>query len=703
MTLSGVLADNPRLDRWVSFAESGKVAISTGRVELGQGVLTAMAQIAAEELDVALHRIAIRSGDTELTPNEGYTAGSQSMQAGGVALRQACADVRALLLAYAAGKLGCAPAELTVRDGRILRGGAPTGHDYWSLAAAVSLAADATGSAARKPASQYAIVGRNAARLDLPGKVFGQPVFIHDMTLDGMAHARVVRQPNRGATLLSIDEAALRRAAREPIAFVRDGNFLAIVGDSEAAVEAAAAAAADRVVWQGVERPRALQQEASWLIQRPSIDRTVGAPQPAATRGLQIYEATYSRPHLAHASIGPSCAVALYRDGHLTVWTHCQGVYPLRAALARMLGLEPSAIAVRHVQGPGCYGHNGADDAAADAAVIALRTPGRPVRVRWRRQEEFAHEPVGPAMAVKLRAALDAAGHPLDWTAEIWSGTHQGRPGGGANLLAAEALPNPPPLAQPVDVPDAAGGGAVRNAEPLYDIAAKRVVHHLVPDVPRRTSALRGLGAMPNIFALECFIDELAERAGKDPVDYRLAQLSDPRARRVVERAAAMADWQRREPPGAGRAKGIGFAQYKNRAAYAAVVVELEVEESVRLLHAWCAADAGLVINPDAVKNQLEGGVIQSASWVLKEQVRFDNDAGGPLDWESYPVLRFSEIPEIDVELLDAATDVPLGVGEATAGPTAGAIGNAVARALGSRIRDLPLTRERIMAALLAQ
>jgi len=347
MTLSGVLADNPRLDRWVSFAESGKVAISTGRVELGQGVLTAMAQIAAEELDVALHRIAIRSGDTELTPNEGYTAGSQSMQAGGVALRQACADVRALLLAYAAGKLGCAPAELTVRDGRILRGGAPTGHDYWSLAAAVSLAADATGSAARKPASQYAIVGHNAARLDLPGKVFGQPVFIHDMTLDGMAHARVVRQPNRGATLLSIDEAALRRAAREPIAFVRDGNFLAIVGDSEAAVEAAAAAAADRVVWQGVERPRALQQEASWLIQRPSIDRTVGAPQPAATRGLQIYEATYSRPHLAHASIGPSCAVALYRDGHLTVWTHCQGVYPLRAALARMLGLKPSAIAVR--------------------------------------------------------------------------------------------------------------------------------------------------------------------------------------------------------------------------------------------------------------------------------------------------------------------------------------------------------------------
>ncbi|HYA06059.1 MAG TPA: molybdopterin cofactor-binding domain-containing protein, partial [Xanthobacteraceae bacterium] len=255
--LSGVLADNPRLDRWVRFGEPGKVAVLTGRVELGQGVLTAMAQIAAEELDVAPERIVIHSGDTELTPNEGYTAGSQSMQAGGVALRQACAEVRALFLDEAAGRLGCAATELTVRDGRIMRRGAPSGHDYWSLAASVSLAADATGRVARKPVSQYSIVGRNAPRLDLPGKVFGQPVFIHDMALDGMAHARVVRQPNRGATLASVDEAAIRRAAREPIAFLRDGNFLAIVGDSETAVEAAAAAATDRVVWQGVERPSA--------------------------------------------------------------------------------------------------------------------------------------------------------------------------------------------------------------------------------------------------------------------------------------------------------------------------------------------------------------------------------------------------------------------------------------------------------------
>jgi CO/xanthine dehydrogenase Mo-binding subunit len=716
MTLPSVLADNPRLDRWLSFATQGEVELATGRVELGQGVLTAMRQIAAEELDVAIERITVRSGDTDRTPNEGYTAGSQSMQAGGIALRMACAEARSLFLDHVAQRLDCAAADLAVRDGVFVRGDTPTPWDYWSLAQSVNLARQATGTATCKPAADYTIVGRSAARVDLPAKIFGAASFVHDITFDGMAldgmaldgmtHARVVRQPNRGATLSSFDEAAIRRAARATVSFVRDGNFLAIVGEDETAVEAAAAAAASYTRWGGVEQPSALQQEANWLLQRPSVDRIIGAPEPNSARGLQSYEATYTRGHLAHASIAPSCALALYRDGHLTVWTHCQGVYPLRAALARMLKLDPSAISVRHVQGPGCYGHNGADDAAADAAVIALRMPGRPIRVRWRRQEEFAFEPVSPAMVVKMRATLDAAGHPVDWTTEIWSGTHQGRPGGGATLLAAEALPNPPPIPAPADVPEAAGGGATRNGEPLYDIPSKRIVHHLVPETPRRTSALRSLGAMPNVFALESFIDELAERAKLDPVAYRLARLSDPRARRVIERAAAMANWgeaERNADRGqVHRAKGIGFAQYKNRAAYAAVIVELEVEESIRLLHAWCAADAGLVVNPDAAINQLEGGIIQSASWVLKEQVRFDNASGGPIDWESYPVLRFSEVPEIAVELVPSDSDLPLGVGEATAGPTAAAIGNAVSRALGIRIRDLPLTRERIMARLLA-
>lgn len=695
------LAENPRLDRWVSFPSPGKVSINTGKVEIGQGVLTAMAQIAADELDVLFERITMTSGDTDVTPNEGMTAGSQSMQFGGVSLRLACADVRTRFLHQAARTLGCDVGELSVRDGKVLRRGAATGQDYWSLASSVSLGGDATSDVPRKPASDYEVIGRSIARFDLPAKVFGEAIFIHDIVLDGMVHARVVRQPSRGANLAAVDEQAIRRAAKGPIEFVRYGNFLAIVGDSEAAVEAAGAAAANHVTWTDVVQISPHQQEAAWLLQRPAIDRVTGAPEATITGGTTRHEATYTRAHLAHASLAPSCALAIYRDGHLTVWTHSQGVYPLRAALAQTLKLDPSAISVRHVQGAGCYGHNGADDAAGDAAVIATRLPGRPIRVRWRREEEFGFEPVSPAMVVKVGALLDANGRPLDWTAEIWSGAHSARPGSG-HLLAAEALPDPLPPYPPKDVPDAAGGGATRNAEPLYDIAAKRIIHHLVPETPVRTSALRGLGAAPNVFAIESFIDELAERVGVDPVQFRLAQITDPRARGVIERVAAMAAWQADIPAGTGRGRGIGFARYKNRAAYAAVVVDLDVDESIRLREMWCAADAGLVINPDGAINQLEGGMVQSASWVLKEQVRIEAGAVSSLDWDSYPILKFSEVPEIHVELVDTGTDVPLGVGEATAGPTAAAIGNAVSHALGTRIRDLPLTRERIAATLLA-
>jgi CO/xanthine dehydrogenase Mo-binding subunit len=443
-----------------------------------------------------------------------------------------------------------------------------------------------------------------------------------------------------------------------------------------------------------------LQQEANWLLQQPTIDKVIGAPEAADAQGRRRFEAIYTKPYLAHASISPSCGLALFDNGHLTVWTHCQGVFPLRGALARTLKLAPDAITVHHVQGAGCYGHNGADDAAADAAIIAMQEPGRPVRVRWRREEEFLHEPKAPAMLVKVRALTDEAGRPVDWTAEIWSATHNGRPGGGNPLLGGEALPDPLPLPPPGDVPEANGGGATRNAEPLYDIAQKRIIHHLVPDVPVRVSSLRGLGAMANVFALECAIDELAGHAGQDPVAYRLSITADPRARAVIEKAASMANWNAADRGGAGAGRGFAFSRYKNKAGYAAVVVSLDVDEEIRLRRVWCAADAGLVINPDGAINQLEGGILQSASWVLKEQVRFD-DGVSCLDWESYPVLRFSEVPEIAVELVSSGDGTPLGIGEVSAGPTAAAIGNAVAHALGARIRDLPLTRERIMAALL--
>jgi nicotinate dehydrogenase subunit B len=696
----GPLNENPTLARWISFPAYGKVAVNSGRVEIGQGVLTAMAQIAADELDVAMSRIELHSGDTGLTPNEGYTAGSQSMQFGGVAMRQACADVRALFLDQAAKVIGCPATELSIRDGSVLRNGGATDQDYWTLAGAVDLNRKATGMGKLKALAEMRYIGKSAARLDLPDKVFGHAIFIHDMQLPGMVHARVVRQLNRGATIGAINEKAIKRAAKAPVEFVRNGNFLAIVGRDETAVDLAAAAALNAVSWQNVEVPTALQAKASSLQQQPYVDRAFGALEAGEPQGRQHFEATYSRGYLAHASISPSCGLAEYRDGHLTVWTHCQGVFPLRSALAKALGLDTAKISVHHVQGSGCYGHNGADDAAADAAIVAMQMPGEPIRVRWRREEEFVYEPKTPAMIVKVRALLDEAGKPTDWTQEIWSPTHSKRPGAGGVLLGAVALPNPMPEPLPNDVPEASGGGATRNGEPLYDIGAKRILHHLITDAPVRTSALRGLGAMPNVFAAECCIDELAARAGQDPVAYRLSIMSDKRACAVIEKVAAMAKWNPKEPGGDGTGRGIAFARYKNKAAYSAVVVELAVDLEIRLRHVWCATDAGLVVNPDGAINQLEGGIIQSASWVLKEQVHFDNGVAS-FDWETYPVLKFSEVPEIDIELLNTKDEVPLGVGEVTVGPTAAAIGNAVSHALGARIRDLPFTRERIMASLL--
>jgi CO/xanthine dehydrogenase Mo-binding subunit len=701
VTVPPLLQANPRLDQWVRFAAAGRVTVSTGRVEIGQGVLTAMRQIAADELDVSLDRIDLQTGDTDLTPNEGYTAGSQSIQYGGVALRLACAEVRGLLLAAAAARLGAPPGELAVSDGAVTRQGKPTGEDYWSLAPAVDLSRQASATV-RPKSGGHGAIGSNAPRVDLADKVFGAPAFVHDMAVDGMMHARVVRQPRRTATIAAIDEAALRRAGKGEIDIVRRGNFVAIVGADETVVDAAAAVAPGHVSWDGLDPINPGQEEARWLLQQPSIDRNLGPEPVDPAPGQARYEASFTRMHIAHASVGPSSAVAVYKDGHLTVWSHTQGVYPLKAALARALKLDPAHISVRHAQGPGCYGHNGADDAATDAAVIALQRPGVPIRVRWRREEEFGFEPVSPAMLTTVRALLDDQGRPVDWTTEIWSGRHSSRPGGGGNLLAAEALPDPPPAPPAVDPPEANGGGGTRNGEPLYAFPAKRIIHHLVAETPVRTSSLRGLGATINVFAIESAMDELAERAGMDPVDYRLTVLTDPRAKAVVAQVARMADWRPGRPVGTGVGRGFGFAMYKNRAAYCAVVADVEVDELVRVSSIWCAADAGLVINPDGALNQLEGGVIQGISWALKEGVRLDSAGISSRDWESYPVVRFSEVPEVFCELVGQTADLPpLGIGEASGGPTVAAIGNAVAQALGARLRDLPLSRERIMDALL--
>ena len=697
--LPASLVENPRLDRWIKFEPDRTVRIATGKVEMGQGIVTAIGQIAAEELDVPLDRVAVLSGNTTHGPDELYTTSSLSVDVSGGSVRLVCAEVRAKALDRAALRLNCSRDELSVVDGKFLQNGAATGQDYWTVAAEIDLTQDVTGTVPPKQVASYKVVGQSVPRIDLPAKMSGA-AFVHDVLPPDVLHARTLRQPNRGATLASLDEAAIRRAAKGELRIVREVNFVAFVSPVEGVAQAAAVAAPLHAKWNNLRHLVPEQQEAAWLKGRPSDDRHIGA-SPAATPPKNLVQATFSRPYIAHASLAPSCALAEFRDGHLTVRSHGQGMHPLRKNLADVLGLPIESITAQHLHGAGCYGHNGADDAALDAALIALRLPGKCVRLMWRREEEFGFEPVGPAMLVTLHVDLDERGRPADWTTEIWSPTHVQRPGAGAGfLLASEALANPPPEVAPFDPTEQRGGGGTRNALPIYDVPAHRIVHHLVMRPPVRTSALRGLGALPNVFAIESLIDDLAARVGEDPVAYRLSILSEPRARRLVELVAERASWASRGPGGDGKGLGLGFARYKNRAAYAAVVAAVTVDETVHVDRIWCVADAGLVVNPDGARNQLEGGIVQAVSWTLKEQVRLDDQGIASRDWDSYPILRFSEIPEMQVEFVEASGNPALGVGECTVGPTAAAIGNAVHHALGVRLRDMPLTRERILAAL---
>jgi CO/xanthine dehydrogenase Mo-binding subunit len=693
------LVENPRLDRWIRFQPDRTVRIATGKVEIGQGVVTAIGQIAADELDIPLDLVAVLSGDTRSGPDELYTSSSLSIEVSGSSVRLVCAEVRAKALERAALRLNCSPDDLTVVDGQFLQDGAPTGQDYWTVAAEIDLSQPATGTAPVKAATAYTVVGQSVPRRDLPAKVSGA-AYVHDLFPPDPLHARTLRQPGRGAVLAALDEAAIRRAAKGELQIVREANFVAFVSPVESVVQAAAAAAPLHAKWNNVRHIEPEQQEAAWLRGQPSDDRRIGAP-PAATP-KRLVQMTVSRPYVAHASMAPSCALAEFRDGHLTVHSHGQGMHLLRKNLAAALGLSIEAITARHLHGAGCYGHNGADDAALDAALIALRLPGHCIRLQWRREEEFGYEPVGPAMLVTLHVDLDDKGRPADWTTEIWSPTHVQRPGSNSGfLLATEALAHPPPELEPNDPTEARGGGGTRNAVPIYDVPAHRILHHLVLRAPVRTSALRGLGALPNVCAIEALLDELAARAGEDPLDYRLSILSEPRARRVLEGVAERANWRTRGPAGTGKGMGLACARFKYRSAYAAVVAAVTVEETVRVDRVWCLADAGLVINPDGARNQLEGGIVQAISWTLKEQVRFDAQGIASLDWDGYPILRFSEVPEIDADLVDGKNNPALGMGECSVGPTAAAVGNAVAHALGVRLHDMPFTRDRIMAALL--
>ncbi|MFI4934126.1 MAG: molybdopterin cofactor-binding domain-containing protein [Caulobacterales bacterium] len=697
--IPGNLAGNPRLDRWVGFETPGIVRVAVGKVEYGQGAMTGLAQIAAEELDVGLDRLDVVNPETDLSPDEGLTVGSMSIETSGAAIRQACAEARALFVSAAASRLGCAPDELDIDDGAFLRAGKPTGIDYWALARDVDLNRPPDGEAKWKSPDRYKIVGESHQRLDLPAKVFGA-AYVNDLAQPNMLHARVLRQPGPKATLKSLDEAAIRRAAGEEIEILRDGQFIAFLGESERAVNAAVGAAELNAEWDDARNLASELSEPASLKTLESVAHPSGDPPPESSNRRR-HQASYGRPYIAHGSMGPSCGLAVMQDGQLTVWTHAQGVYPMRMLLARICNLPPERVKVIHAQGAGNYGHNGSDDAAADAAIIAVRRPGRPIRVQWRREDEFGHEPLGTAMHIELAAELDAGGKLVDYTADIWSNSHTG---GRGRCLAEVALglEAPPPMVPPNMPPGFRFSGGILNATPSYDIPAKRHTEHLVSQSPVRTSSLRGLGGPVNTYAGECFIDELAEIAGQDPLAFRLGMISDPRAKVVLGRLAEMCGWSKRGPAGTGRGLGLAYCRYRDRGAYVATAVALTVETEVRLDHIWCVADCGQMINPDGARNQLEGGMIMAASWALKEQMRLGGTGVTSITWDDYPILRFDEIPPVDIELIMAQDERSAGAGEVSLGPVMAAIGNAVTHALGARIRDLPFTREKIARTLLA-
>ena len=694
--LPGSLETNRNLSQWLDINTDGTVTMRPGKIEIGQGILTALRQIVAEELDVNLERINIVTAVTALSPNEGVTSGSRSIEESGVAFRYAAAEARELLLARAGAKLGVSIEQLSVSDGVITsRSGGSV--SYWDITDGDLLKREATGDAKPKLHSLHKIVGTAAPRVDIPRKVSGAPVYVHDMDVPGLLHARVSRPPSYEAELVSVDLDDVRKMPGV-VAVVRDGRFLGVIAEREEQAIRAQRRLTRNAKWK--EGPTLPEFDPRYLLKLQAKTDVISEKKGAASSGRE-FSGEYTRQFLAHASLAPSCAVAKFEGGKFTVWTHSQGIYPLRAEMAPALGVPAEDIVIHHVEGAGCYGHNAADDVALDAALLARGALGRTVRLQWMRDEEFAWEPYSSAMVVKTRATLSDAGQITDWQMDVWSHGHSSRPGRGpgSNLLAAWHLEKPLVRAQTAN-PPLPGGGSHRNAIPIYDFPNEKVSNHLIPDPPLRASALRGLGSQTNVFAIESFMDELAQAAGVDPIEFRLRHLKDPRGRAVIEKVAAMAKWKPNSRGDGAKGSGIGFARYKNGAGYMAMIVDIVLAETIRVTHVWAAVDVGQIINSDGLLNQVEGGIIQAVSFALKEEVKYDRERVTLKSWDDYPILSFDEVPEVEVALINRPELPPLGAGEGTQGPISAAVANAVFNAAGIRLHDIPFTRERLITAM---
>jgi CO/xanthine dehydrogenase Mo-binding subunit len=699
LALPKSLETTPELSQWLRFAGEGEVQISVGKVEIGQGIMTALVQIAADALDVGAARIMIVRPSTAGSPDEGVTAGSLSIQDCGLSVRHVCAEVRELFRTEAAARLGTMPADLTLDDGTFL-GPGNAQISYWDLAGSVPL--DRPAIAARFDVKRRHPSGdEDLARVDIADKLFGRACFIQDRRPEAVIHGRVVHPRRLGSRRSGTEDVAA--IAGQGVRVVEDGSFLGLLSDDELKVERAAARLREKIAWQGGDELPDQRTLAEWLRQQPVESKTESTGVPGEP--AQTLSRTFFKPYLAHASIGPSCALACWSENggspRLRVWTHSQSIYNLRADLAVVFDLPLDAIVVEHADGAGCYGHNPADDVALDAALLARACPETVVRVQWSREDEMSCGPFGPAMRVELEVDLDSQGEISDWRHVIWSNGHSMRPGRApqSTLIAAGEITGGAPCPIAANLPAAAGGGSDRNAMPLYQFPSTTITNNRLMVMPLRTSSMRSLGAFANVFAIESMMDEIARARGEDPIAFRLRHLKDMRARRVIEAAVAMlGDLPVIEGEGQGR--GFAFSRYKNTGAYCAVFADITCTDEIRVDRLAIAVDVGEVINRDGVINQVEGGGIQATSWALKEAVLLQPDGVASRGWGSYPILRFSEVPAVAVRIVDAGDAPPLGAGEASQGPTGAAIANAFFSAVGSRIATFPFTRDNLLATM---
>lgn len=690
-----------QLDAWLSVGGEGSVTVFCGKVELGTGVQTALAQIVADELDVAFGRVRMVMGDTALCQNQGPTVGSNSVFRGGPQLRQAAAEARHTLLGMASARLGVPAEQLSVSEGIVVaRNGVRA--SYAELVGARKFERKLERKLKSKAPGELKVVGQSIPRVDLPGKVFGTHAYVQNLRLAGMVHGRVIRPPRQKAAVARVDPDSVHGLPGN-VRVARKGNFVAVVADREE--QAIAAARALKVEWAPVAALPDMQDLPAVVKATPAAERVLDASgdvdsgMAGAARTLQ---AEYFLPFQLHASIGPSCALADVRADGVTLWSPTQSSFAVRDSVATLLGRPPAQVRLIWLEGSGCYGQNGADDVTADAALLS-QLVGKPVRVQWMRQDEHVHEPMAPAMSMAVRAGLDGEGRVVAWDYLVRSPNHGARPFAGmaGNTIAGAELGMP---ARYNIV------GADRNARHSYAFANNRVRLALMDSSVLRSSSLRGLGSPQNTFANESFVDELAAAAGADPIAFRLRHLKDARAIAVLEEVARLSRWDARPSPGKNRARaaaagrGVAFLQYDNISSYAAVVVHVRIERTsgrVRVERVYVAHDCGLIVNPDGLRNQIEGNVVQALSRALLEQVQFDRGGVTGVDWRGYPIMRFSDLPEeIGISLISRPDQPALGGGEPAGCPVFAAVANAIFDATGARLRSVPFTPERLRAAM---